>query len=60
YLDPPTLLSLSQTCKTLNQYLTSKASKPVWSVARRAVGLPKLRTGILEFFYAFLVFGKGC
>lgn len=60
YLDPASLLALSLSCKTLKGYLQSKASEPVWVVARRVVKLPQLTSGISEWFYAFLVFGQEC
>jgi hypothetical protein len=61
YLDPASLLALSLSCKTLKGYLQSKASEPVWVVARRVVQLPQLTaSGISEWFYAFLVFGQEC
>ncbi|ORY88597.1 hypothetical protein BCR35DRAFT_348106 [Leucosporidium creatinivorum] len=60
YLNPPSLLALSLSCKTLKGYLQSKASEPVWVVARRIVKLPQLKSDISEWFYAFLVFGQEC
>ncbi|BGO93982.1 hypothetical protein NBRC10512v2_002747 [Rhodotorula toruloides] len=60
FLDPETVLALAQTSKTIRSTLFRKAAAPVWTAARRNVGVDDLTGELPEPRIAFLLQGKVC
>ncbi|GJJ16312.1 hypothetical protein Clacol_010609 [Clathrus columnatus] len=61
YLEPYDLLNLARSTRTLNGFLMSRESRPIWRMARTYYpGLPECPSDLSEPAYARLLFETDC